>query len=248
MCCFSGPVSSVSDTSIFVRDAEKGRQHLVYSMHYQAGEDLAMVLPLPVPKGTAEEAVKFIDLSRYPDFFADLKSGFPAPAPASKSLMDSLNTRMSAPALKVVRVGSFVASFVPKVSDFERLDPRFRLPSELWNQVPAYKRFGFAVFKLRKDAHSVHPMALSFPREDPAKLFFPTVHVHDGQVHKTARFDHDLYCQVGTHYGRPASFVESPQPASSFMHVNATHGIIDGHAHCYFERLTGEHPNQDILI
>ena len=30
-------------------------------------------------------------------------------------------------ALKVVEVGSFVASFVPSASDFSRLDPRFRL-------------------------------------------------------------------------------------------------------------------------
>ena len=49
MCCFSRPVTSVSSTKIFARDAGGGRQHLVYSMNYKAAEDLAMVLPLPVP-------------------------------------------------------------------------------------------------------------------------------------------------------------------------------------------------------
>ena len=49
MCCFSRPVQSVSATKIFSRDAGNGKQFLVYSMTYRAGEDLAMVLPLPTP-------------------------------------------------------------------------------------------------------------------------------------------------------------------------------------------------------
>jgi len=37
--------------------------------------------------------------------------------------------------------------------------------------------------------------AFTFPHAKGAKLFFPTVHVHDGEVHKTAEFDHELYLQ-----------------------------------------------------
>ena len=56
-----------------------GRQFLAYSMIVNAEKELAMVLPLPVKVGATEEAVSFIDLSGYPDFFADLLKGFPAP-------------------------------------------------------------------------------------------------------------------------------------------------------------------------
>jgi hypothetical protein len=38
-------------------------------------------------------------------------------------------------------------------------------------------------------------MALVFHTRMPDRVFFPTVHVHDGAVHETAMFDHELYCQ-----------------------------------------------------
>ncbi len=49
MCCFSRPVISVSQTRIFARSAEQGRQLLIYQMALNANQDLAMILPLPVP-------------------------------------------------------------------------------------------------------------------------------------------------------------------------------------------------------
>ena len=56
MCCFSKPVELVADTYIFAR-SDNGRQFLVYSMSYAAPSELAMVLPLPVPPDTPEDAV-----------------------------------------------------------------------------------------------------------------------------------------------------------------------------------------------
>jgi len=249
MCCFSRPVESVSATNIFVRDAGAGRQFLVYSMSYRASEDLAMVLPLPVVPGGPEDAVKFIDLHGYKDFFRDLKSGFPEKE--RRSIFRSLSKSDAMPAaqtLAVVNVGSFEASFVPQIKDFTRLDARFRLPDGVWDKLPAYARFGFAVFKLRKDADSVHPMALSFPRVDPAKLFIPTVHIHDGKVHPTAHFDHSLYCQVGSQHRRVADWRESPQAALSFMRLPDSQGLIDGNSHCYLKQLSGNLKNQDTYV
>ncbi len=78
MCCFSGKVDVVSNTNIFAR-AAKGGQYLVYSMQFKAGNDLAMILPIPTPKDSAEDAVRFINLEKYADFFVDLQSGFPIP-------------------------------------------------------------------------------------------------------------------------------------------------------------------------
>ncbi|HEV2667833.1 MAG TPA: hypothetical protein VG324_23150, partial [Blastocatellia bacterium] len=76
MCCFSQPVELVADTNIFAR-SDNGRQFLVYSMSYAAPTDLAMILPLPVPPDPSEDAVRFINLQRYPTFFSDMRRGFP---------------------------------------------------------------------------------------------------------------------------------------------------------------------------
>jgi len=43
-----------------------------------------------------------------------------------------------------------------------------------------------------------HPMAFWFPRADRDRVFFPTLHVHDGALHATAHFDHVLYAQTET--------------------------------------------------
>ncbi len=77
-----------------------------------------------------------------------------------------------------------------------RLDPRFRLPEVLFDAVPAYADHGFAVFQLEPGNVTVHPMAMNFLTREPQRLFFPTVHVHDGTFHPTAKFDHTLYYQL----------------------------------------------------
>ncbi len=247
MCCFTRPVESVSATKIFAREVGIGWQFLVYSMNYVAGEDLAMVLPLPVPVGTKEDALQFIDLHGYSDFFQDLQSGFPEMQGILSVRSRSMPTRAMAP-LAVAQVGSFDASFVPQVKDFARLDARFRMPDGIWDKLPAYQKSGFAVFKLRKNASSVHPMAFSFPRAVENKLFFPTVHIHDGKVHDFAHFDHSLFCQVGSQYGKTAGWDETPQLASAFMKVAATKDIIDGRAHCYRKIIRGNQKNQDTWL
>ena len=150
MCCFSQPVELVSDTNIFARSAN-GRQFLVYSMRYAAATDLAMVLPLPVPPNPPEDAVRFINLERYPAFFDDLSRGFPVRV--ARSLSEAtLSLSRGAPKLQVHDVGSFEASFVPRIEDFDRLDERFRIPRDVWDRLPTYHDYGFAVFKLKGTA------------------------------------------------------------------------------------------------
>ena len=183
MCCFSQRVISVSSTNIFARAAAQGRQILVYSMSLEANNDLAMILPLPAQTPAGEKDVQFVDLKGYPQFFDDLRLGFPIPPPTESLHMDRAMTSASKAPLEVVQVGDFEASFVPAVKDFSRLDERFRLPDNAWKDLPAYADYGFAVFKLKSGAQRIHPMAFSFLNRDNARLFFPTVHIHDGKVH-----------------------------------------------------------------
>ena len=249
MCCFSQPVVSVSATSIFARPADEGRQFLVYSMTLNAEKELAMVLPLPVKAGTDEKGVSFVDLSGYPEFFNDLLKGFPIPA-----IRSSLSNRGIAPPtasakLEVVKVGNFEASFVPTLNDFFRLDERFRISDAAWKQLPDYRDYGFAVFKLKSGDAKIHPMAFSFPRKDPKTLFFPTVHIHDGKVHTKAKFDHALYCQP-SELERPTihDWQESDSDARRFMKMDKTKGLILADQHCYQKKLHGMLPNRDTLV
>ncbi len=248
MCCFSGKVDVVADTNIFARAAKDDRQVLVYSMSFQSGADIAMILPIPTPKASAEDAVKFISLKKYEDFFADLRKGFPVPPPPrGKDLSNS--PPKGGPALVVVEVGDFVASFVPSVKDFDRLDKQFRLPEGVWEKLPQYKEFGFAVFKLKKPQKGqskVHPMAFEFPRADKKVLFFPTVHIHDGKVSEKAGFDHSLFCQMSG--DAPLKWEESEALADTFVKVKQTEGIVDGTAHVYRKQMRGTFDNKDVLV
>ena len=267
MCIFSGPVEIVADTNIFARSTN-GRQFLVYGMSYAAPADLAMVLPLPVPPNPSEDAVRFINLERYPKFFEDLRGGFP---PLSQSwAAETLSA--GAPKLRVHDVGDFEATFVPRIDDFRRLDERFRIPPDVWRQLPAYHDYGFAVFKLkaspsrwfagvrrrlfgstatdgpRKPRH-VHPMAFTFPRRNPELLYFPTVHVHDREVHAEASFDHSLYCQpdpaIDDHL---QGWERSLQPVSVFVDIGRSEGIVNPNQCCWRRQLMGKRQNKDALL
>lgn len=249
MCCFSRPVDLVADTNIFARPSRLGRQFLVYSMKFSAVEDLAMILPIPTPRNSPDDAVRFINLEKYPEFFDDLKNGFPVPKSKNDSRGPAAGGLGLGAPLAVVQVGKFVASFVPAVKDFDRLDKQFRLPEGVWAKLPQYKEFGFAVFKLNKSEkkgseQKVHPMALEFPRADKDVLFFPTVHIHDGSVPAKAKFDHALFCQGES----PARWEESPGHAMSFVKIKEAQGLVEPNAHVYRKVMKGTFENKDVGV
>jgi hypothetical protein len=258
MCCFSQPVLRVSGTRVFARSAEGALQYLVYSMNLQAAGDLAMLLPLPVPPRSREDAVRFVSLEHYADFFDDLEAPFRPPP--TRALMGA---PQAAP-LKVHDVGAYEASFVPALADFARLDARFRLPESTWGALPAYRDYGFAVFKLKSPSptpgllgrllrrapqRTFHPMAFLFPRRDPATLFFPTLHIHDGRAHERAAFDHVLYCQADRDIESAlADWRSSTGPVKGYTRGNDALGILDLDAPVWRLGLTGMRKNQDIVL
>jgi len=249
MCCFSRKVTSVSATRIFARLVPNNRQALVYSMHLDTPEDVAMILPIPVAAGSGEDAVKFHALDEYPEFFKHLEALFPKPPVTRTARMPAAAGLTKSEPLKVVEVGSFNASFVPTVNDFARLDSQFRLPDDVWAKIGAYSKFGFAVFKLRKGNSKVHPMAFDFPTALDAKLFFPTVHIHDGAVHALAEFDHILYAQPGHDRGVDIhQWEESEALASRDVSIQKAKGLVAGSAHVYKRRMSGKLKNEDVIV
>jgi hypothetical protein len=262
MCCFSLPVRMVSSTHIFARPLEGDRQLLVYGMTIEISEDVAMILPIPVPAGSAEDAVKFVDLSGAPAFFEELDRLFPSPVAVAGPAAFGMSRMAPQSTLVVHDVGDFEASFVPTPVDFGRLDVRFRLPSEVWEQFPRYYDWGFCVFKLKTkgqpssffglfkgkgqgETRKVHPMAFEFPRRDPTTLFFPTVHVHDGEVHPTAEFDHDLYCQTDRAWEPLMDWQRSHQKSDYLVHARE---FAAPDTWVYKRTLKGELPNRDTYL
>jgi hypothetical protein len=250
MCCFTGVVQSVTATKIFVRPRRDGSQFIVYSMSVDAKNELAMVLPIPVPKNSQERAVRFIDLQGYPEFFRDLDKGFPPPASRPAGAAGGLGrATTAAPPLEVHEVGDFEASFVPKAADFSRLDAKFRLADGVWDQLPEYAEFGFAVFKLKAGKQNVHPMAFVFPRSNRERIFFPTVHIHDGKVHATASFDHMLYFQLSdADFSPKRDWMESSIPAGMFMKMRKVGDLLDAELHCYRRGIRGQQKNADVWL
>ncbi len=255
MCCFTGAVKRVSSTRIFAREAgpvAPAHQYVVYQMNLDAPRELAMVLPIPTAElkeaRAREKAVRFINLDGYDAFFKDLDRGFPDPTPPpGRSL--SLKEPVTASAkLEVHQVGSFEASYVPRPTDFARLDERFRISPELWEKIPAYKEFGFAVFKLKQGNQTVHAMAFAFERANANKLFFPTVHIHDGKVHGTANFDHKLYCQSAGRSVDILNWEESRGHAQQFADIKKSKGLLLEEQHVYRKQLSGRLKNADTYL
>ena len=259
MCMFSLPVLSVGDTQIFARFSGAGTQFLAYQMTYESEQETAMILPLPVSQPSKEDSVKFINLEEYSGFFNALENGFPI-RPRFSIACGGLLLSASKGALAVTDVGSYVASFVPTLADFDRLDKRFSLPAEVWDQLPQYADYGFAVFQLKEGNNKPHPMAFEFETRDESELFFPTVHVHDGEVHDKEQFHHLLYMQ---HAGfdsrvrgyvnadvrdRATGVVRSETKASEFCNIEKTKGLVAEDLLVHRQITIGEFENVDFRV
>jgi MYXO-CTERM domain-containing protein len=265
MCCFSTP-TKVYGTKIFARFSAPGKQMLAYQMRYESQALTAMILPLPTKlekTGKASEtAVRFLNLKECGDFFEKLHSAFPEPErfSLSRGKSASLPAVEAAAVLEVHEVGDFIASFIPSVDDFTRVDARFAISKQVWAAIPEYKDYGFAVFQLKDLKGSPHPIAFEFDTRTTASLFFPTVHIHDGAVHKSEAFEHMLYAQdasfdgaMGSYAGpssidRGTGLVRSKTLASSVMDASRTRGLLDPTLHLHRKELIGTLPNVDTLV
>ena len=96
--------------------------------------------------------MRFVSLKRHSRMFEELDDLFEKGRSCS---------RQPAP-LAVQQVGSFIASYVPTRADFDRLDPRFRVPDELFDAAQplhAVERLEVIVLGEHDDRREL-PMAL----------------------------------------------------------------------------------------
>lgn len=263
----------VANTKIFGR-LEAPWQYLAYSMKLSVRQPAAMILPLPVLPGFGDAALEFIDLSGYSEFFDDVDRAFPAMLSLQPE-SGGVSRAQGLPRLEVHRVGAFEASYVPSLKDFSRLDPRFRLPDKVWEALPMYREDGFAVFQLRRgQGQNIHPMAFRFRTKNLEQIFFPTVHVHDGEVHSREMFDHALYFQLPDDYSGPESDLQrvgqarydalyprfdldaspfpgagaSYLPAERFVDIDRAEGLVKPGTWLFKHELRGLRANEDTRI
>ncbi len=260
MCCFAQPVTAVGRTQIFARLSGRGTQYLVYQMQYDSPTRNAMILPIPTVVKAADDAVQFVNMNKYDRFFRDLRAAFPEPTPPSFN--SKTNARAGsdtgAAPLLVHQVGNFTASFVPTQQDFSRLDPQFVISADTWAKIPKYQDYGFVVFQLEQLRGEPHPMAFEFPTREPDQLFFPTVHIHDGEVHEREDFDHTLYCQhaafdnvVGKYTRRSdaaTGLTRSKTTGGDTVDVQRAAGVVNENLLIHRKNLQGRLVNQDVLI
>jgi hypothetical protein len=259
MCIFTQPVISVNNTQIFARLTGRGTQFLAYQMHYESRDENAMILPVPVRAPVTESSMRFIDLEAYPELFRDLDRGFPFRLSASLGCGMILSAPKSARTLVVQEVGNYIASFIPTLADFDRLSEQFRLPAATWNRLPRYKDFGFAVFQLAAGNLKPHPMAFEFESAG-SSLFFPTLHIHDGEIHDSEVFEHVLYMQHAGFDGQVFAYrnsdlcdmatglIRSENEAKHFCKIDLAKGMIDGDLLVHRQILRGKQTNLDVEI
>jgi hypothetical protein len=228
-------------------------------MAYSSQTPTAMILPIPTVADTTAEAIRFADLSEYDAFFKHLDRGFPQQVKMSLPFSRIVTSSKSSQ-LAVTQVGSYIASFVPNVFDFDRLAPQFSIPSETWLKIPAYKSYSFVVFQLAELSAVVHPMAFEFPTRLVEQLFFPTVHIHDGEVHDRESFDHQLYCQhagfdsvVSAYQGRrevqaTTGWVRSKGTAEDFVEIDRSRGLVEPDLLVHRRTMQGRLANVDTLV
>ena len=260
MCIFSQPVTSVSRTRIFARKSSAIAQFLVYQMNYESPQATAMILPIPVKQPAQDRSFRFVDLKHYPNFFDDLARGFPFNSSASFSIGCSLpSDPLAEKKLKIFKVGNYVASFVPTLQDFSRLDDQFRLPDTLSSPSSLYQDFGFAVFQLAEGSLEPHPMAFEFETSNSG-LFFPTLHIHDGTIQPEEEFDHALYLQHAGFdsqvYGyrnndfedTATRWIRSKYTADCFCRCADTDGLVKQNLLVHRKLIVGKHTNQDTVV
>lgn len=242
MCIFTSSVEAVSSTRIFAR-MEGNRQAIVYDLFLSTPTDTAMVLP--IPSKNVDAPVTFVDFSSYQNFFDELGRFFPVPL--SRSLKCAALPEK--PYLEVKQVGSFEASFVPSQKDFNRLSPDFRLTENLLQSLPQYRHYGFVVFKLRRGESNIHPMAFWFETVETDQLFYPTVHIHDGEFHAQEQFDHTLYAQGNLTKHTKLAKTEALSNSDTLKEISfRSSGIVSHQLEIYKQSLVAELPNKDTWL
>lgn len=256
MCIITQTVESVRATKIFsCFTHDESSQFLVYSNEVTTPSDNnLMILPVPNP-----DSVAFVNLKQYPKFFDHCEDQFeriPEMSPyASLSHSRSLSASYDSAPLPVHHVGSYLASIVPSIQDFERLNQEyFDIPDDLERLLGRQynSEFGFIVCRLKKGNHTYHPFAYMHQKHSCGLLFLPTLHYHPhdrrGMKHIEADWDHLIYT-VGTDYDSTSldGYRYSPKGTIQYEKLPSEIRWTAKNRMCR-RRIYGEKKNEDVWL
>jgi hypothetical protein len=96
-------------------------------------------------------------------------------------------------------------------------------------------------------------MAFTFRTREPDAIFFPTLHVHDGKIHETAKFDHELFFQIAAGRADRPDGIDTPfqrswGTAQQVVPIERTKGIVAADEHVELWTLRGKLANADTRV
>ena len=207
MCIILARVESVSNTQLYISSSKtKERQLVIYTNKVTSPDSNAMILPVPNPL-----SVELLNFRHYKDIFEDCQKCFrhyddTRHLYATRSLACSASDSHR-PVLPVYTIGSYQASIVPSLDDFDRLNTNIlRVNPEVASLLrKTYdSEFGFLVCQLKRGNHQYHPFAYTHSIHSNRLLFVPTLHYHLGEKGSSADWDHTIYSPMTdlfTNYG-----------------------------------------------
>jgi hypothetical protein len=236
MSLINDPVATVYGPSIFARSLPEGRQVIVYQVSFDLAQGMAIILPIPVKPNSGDKAVQFVDLSGYPEMLEHMDNAFP-----KDNAVDGCSFRPAG--------APFESVYVPSIEGLARLEEKYRPPEGVWKNLPAYRDFGFVVFKFSVERLDVYPLAFAFPRKNPAQLYFPTMVVVCDDVPATRKYGGLLYCQKIPGDGfSTRDWRESPELPARSVDVVRAKGVVDPRLHLHRREMKAHEPNKDTVL
>jgi len=74
------------------------------------------------------------------------------------------------------------------------------------------------------------------------------VHIHDGNIHPSTDFDHDLYCQADGLLGATLDWTTSVGPLGAHVEELKARGVVRAASPGFTLAMNGTHPNHDMVL
>lgn len=194
MCVIARTVSKVATTKITVLPSIKDGapyQTVMYSCRIVSLQDNAMILPAWNP-GNNPDKIQLHSLEKCPYILDNLSNMF---KPITGNNLKGVAKREYLP---TYRVGNYIVSIAPKLSDVADVTPELSIPSDLlaFLATSYSDDFSYIVAKFIGGDHKFHPLAYSHPRME--NIFIPTLHWHKHffqlwQNTSVGDFDHEIF-------------------------------------------------------
>ena len=181
----------------------------MYQVDYAAEDDAGLILPcLPRP---AHQRMLFVLLtwSAIPIFSPTWTRDFPIPC-------GWLPLKAKPAMMRVPKL-----FFCRPLQIFQAWKNRSASRKRHGTNCPNTTTLGLQFSKSAPTHLCARRIALEFPMRNPNLLYFPTLHIRNGEAAEEANFDLDLFCQAR------AGWLRTYDVASSFMDMDKAKGVLD---------------------